>query len=140
MTTFALDLSKAIEKAKDQAEVAVRKIVIKLFSSVIEKSPVGNPDLWKVPKEGYVGGRFRANWNLSFGSPDLTTTEQIDPSGSAAKGRVVAKMAQYKLSDMSIYLTNNLPYAQRLEEGWSGQAPQGMVRLSVLEATKGYGV
>ena len=30
-----------------------------------------------------------------------------------------------------ITLTNNLPYAQRLEYGWSQQAPQGFVRVNV---------
>lgn len=32
-----------------------------------------------------------------------------------------------------VYLTNSLPYAQRLEHGWSKQAPRGMVRLSAIE-------
>jgi len=32
-----------------------------------------------------------------------------------------------------IYLTNNLPYAQRLEEGYSQQAPAGMVALTIQE-------
>ena len=140
MTTFALDLTKAIEKAKEQAELAVRRIVIQLFSEVVDMSPVGNPDLWKSPKQGYVGGRFRANWNISFGSPDLSTTEQIDPSGSGSKGRISAQMGKYKLSDSSVFLTNNLPYAQRLEEGWSEkQAPHGMVRVSVARFNAGYG-
>jgi len=32
----------------------------------------------------------------------------------------------------TIYLVNNLPYAQRLEGGWSHrQAPNGMVALSI---------
>jgi hypothetical protein len=30
-------------------------------------------------------------------------------------------------------MTNALPYARRLEYGWSRQAPYGMVRYSVLE-------
>jgi hypothetical protein len=31
-----------------------------------------------------------------------------------------------------IYLTNALPYARRLEYGWSKQAPSGMVRISAM--------
>ena len=30
-----------------------------------------------------------------------------------------------------IYLSNGLPYAKRLENGWSRQAPTGMVRINV---------
>ena len=67
MTTFALDLSKAIEKAKEQAELIIKKTTIQLFSGVIEKSPVDT-------------GRFRANWNVSFGAFNVTTSEETDPS------------------------------------------------------------
>jgi hypothetical protein len=33
----------------------------------------------------------------------------------------------------TIWLMNNLPYAQPLEYGHSSQAPAGMVRISVIE-------
>ena len=37
-----------------------------------------------------------------------------------------------ELAGNVVYLTNNLPYAQRLEyEGWSKQAPAGMVRVNM---------
>ena len=127
MTTFALDLSKAIEKAKDQAELIVKKTTIQLFSNVIEKSPVDT-------------GRFRANWNVSFGSFDTSTTQETDPSGSQSKGKVYQALSTYKLADQSVFLGNSLPYAERLENGWSKQAPAGMVRLSILEANKSLGV
>jgi hypothetical protein len=126
MTTFALDLSKAIEKAKDQAELIVKKTTIQLFSSVIEKSPVDT-------------GRFRANWNVSFGAFNPQTTEEVDPSGSQSKSKVYQALANYQLKDQSVFLGNSLPYAERLENGWSKQAPAGMVRLSILEANKALG-
>lgn len=126
MTTFALDISKAIEKAKGQAELVVRKISIDLFSSVIQKSPVDT-------------GRFRANWNVSLNAPDESTSEETDPTGLNSTNRVVSVVASYKLADQSIYLTNNLQYANRLENGWSKQAPAGMVRLSMMETSRKYG-
>ena len=124
MTTFALDLSKAIERAQKDAELIVKKAAIGVFSSVIDKSPVDT-------------GRFRANWNISFSAPDESVSEDTDKTGAESKGRVYKAMSGYKLKDQSIYLTNSLPYAMRLEEGWSGQAPQGMVRLSVMEFNAG---
>ena len=120
MTTFALDLSKAIEKAKGQTEAVIKKAAFSVFQSVIQKSPVDT-------------GRFRANWNLSVGNPDLSTSEATDKTGSASIGKVASGITQYKLSDGSVFLTNNLPYAMRLEDGYSGQAPNGMVRLSIVE-------
>jgi hypothetical protein len=184
MTTFALDLSKAIEAAKDDAENSVRSICINLFSEVVDMSPVGNPDLWEANQgavymrqthnlfvdainadageggkkvrrmgkkklretyalkagKGYVGGHFRRNWNISFNAPDRSTTKETDASGNVAKGKIKALMKTYQLGDMSVFLTNNLPYAQRLEEGWSEkQAPHGMVRLSIARFNAGYG-
>lgn len=118
--TFALDLSKAIEKAKDNAELVARKITLELFSNVILKSPVDT-------------GRFRANWNCSIGSADKSTSAATDKEGSGAIGRMRAEVTKFTLNGQSIFLSNSLPYAERLENGWSDQAPQGMVRLSVME-------
>ena len=154
--TFALDLSKAIEKAKDKAEQVARYVAIDLFTRVIEKSPVAYPPNWKSviewearkaagktkaksPADGYIGGRFRANWNCSIGSPDKSTTKETDPSGSIAKAKVSAVVASFKLDGQSVYLCNSLEYAQALEEGHSGQTPQGMVRLSVIEVQNSVG-
>lgn len=118
--TFALDLSKAIEKAKDHAELVARKITLELFSNVILKSPVDT-------------GRFRANWNCSIGSSDKSTSAATDKEGSGAIGRMRAEVTKFTLNGQSIFLSNSLPYAERLENGWSDQAPHGMVRLSVME-------
>ena len=120
MTTFALDLSKQIEAAKAKTELVAKKTMIELFNRVIQKSPVDT-------------GRFRANWNYSLGSPYLSTSEATDPGGSIASARATSTVVSYTLNGQSVFLTNSLPYAERLENGWSGQAPNGMVRLSVME-------
>lgn len=128
MTTFALDLSKQIEAAKDQAELVAKKITIELFSRVIEKSPVDT-------------GRFRANWNCSIGSPNLSTSESTDKSarGEPSVSKMTGQVLNFDMSDQSVFLTNNLPYAGVLEygrdNGKSGsiQAPNGMVRISIIE-------
>ena len=125
--TFALDLSKAIEKAKDKAELVTRKIALELFSNVILKSPVDT-------------GRFRANWNCSIGSVDKSISAATDKEGSGAIGRVRAEVMKYTLDGRSIFLANSLPYAERLENGWSDQAPQGMVRLSIIETNNAINV
>lgn len=79
--------------------------------------------------KGYVGGRFRANWNTSVTAPDETVTDDVDPSGSKATANVLAKMGG---AGSVTFLTNGLPYGERLEyEGWSKQSPAGMVRVSM---------
>jgi len=126
MSSFALDLSKAIEKAKDQQKLVAKKIMLDLFSSVIKKSPVDT-------------GRFRANWNVAYGSPDTTTTDDTDKSGSVAITKVTSKVGAYEFKDGSVWLSNSLPYSVRLENGWSQQAPVGMVRISLIDIQNTYG-
>jgi hypothetical protein len=172
-----------VERAKVDIETVARKATLQLFQSVIDLSPVGNPDTWKSnekvmyrrethnvfvdainadiaadPKNftrtgkqkvpfakkktifalraayplavgrGYVGGRFRANCVVSQGEIDRTTSEETSRAKSDGEAQ---KALTLELGGV-IYLTNSLPYAQRLEHGWSKQAPTGMVRKSAV--------
>ncbi|KAF1706288.1 HK97 gp10 family phage protein [Pseudoxanthomonas sacheonensis] len=133
MSTFALDLTRFAEKAEGNAEKVVRKIGIDLFSRTVERTPVGNPENWASPAPaGYVGGRARANWNCSIGAASFKVTDETDKSGNATQAKIRNTLHDWKQGD--IYLMNSLPYIRRLEyDGWSGQAPQGMVRITVTE-------
>lgn len=115
--SFALDVSKFVEKAKKNPEKVMRQVSIKLFSAIIKASPVDT-------------GRFRMNWMASGGTPDSGVTDATDKSGNTATGNATSFVL--KATDWREFtLTNNLPYAQRLEYGWSQQAPAGMVRTNV---------
>lgn len=82
---------------------------------------------------GYVGGRFRANWQVQVESPAADVLDDIDAGGNKAIARALAAVVDFK-SGPAIYITNNLPYGRRLEyEGWSKQAPAGMVRITAAE-------
>lgn len=130
--SFELDISKFAAKAKGNAEKVVKKVVLDLGKKVVERSPVGDASYWKnPPPKGYVGGRFRANWQhgTTMPSGDL---QAIDPSGGVSLSRIESSLTASQAFGVH-YLVNNLPYAQRLENGWSRQAPQGMVGLTVVE-------
>lgn len=115
--SFALDVSKFVEKAKKNPEKVMRQVSIKLFSAIIKASPVDT-------------GRFRMNWMASGGTPASGVTDATDKSGNIATGNATSFVL--KATDWREFtLTNNLPYAQRLEYGWSQQAPQGFVRVNV---------
>ena len=131
MSSFSIPFDQLAAKLKLDLDTVVRKSTLDLFKAVVLKSPVGNPDNWKYPAPpGYVGGRFRANWNCTVGAPDESTTE------STAQGRGISE-AQKALTFASgdvVYFVNGLPYAYRLEnEGWSKQALAGMIKISVTE-------
>ena len=84
--------------------------------------------------KNYTGGRFRGNWQVTFDRPAVGAIDRVDKAGTAtlAAGREV--LAHYNSGEYgSIWFTNNVPYAQRLEYGWSKQAPAGIVRVVAAE-------
>ena len=128
--SFAANLNKLCKRAKDKAHVVVRKTAFELQGMMIDTSPVRT-------------GRFRSNWAVGLGAINTSTDAAPDKTGDAAKGRAQAALQGWK-PGQTIYLSNSLPYARRLEMGWSKQAPQGMVRRVVqrygdalAEAVKG---
>lgn len=176
--SFSLQLAEFIEKAKGNTEQVVQKVAIDLISAVIDRSPVGNPELWAVNQtareynlevvrfnaalrddpnnltkagrlkrglkvndsmdivspDGYVGGRFRGNWQVTFDTKATGQLERIDPQGDSTKSAASQVVLGFTSDVGTIWAVNNLPYGPRLEfEGWSSQAPAGMVRVSVTE-------
>lgn len=115
---FADDLKKYCEKTKADVNTVVRKTALQLQTSVVALSPVDT-------------GRFRANWVCSVGGLSKITTTVTDKTGELSIARVEAALQTWE-PGQTIYLTNSLPYAARLEyDAWSKQAPAGMVRLTV---------
>lgn len=138
MTAFSIPLAQLAEKAKLDLETVARKATADLFRAVVLRSPVDT-------------GRFRANWNVSYGQPDLTTTAEVDTHAKrlkdggikvdfskqvANKGRGLQEAAKPLGLPVGgiVFLSNGLPYAKRLEyDSWSKQAPAGMIRISAAE-------
>lgn len=131
--SFALDLKAFADKTSEKANLVVKKIVIDVGTSLVMKSPVGDASYWIHPAPpGYVGGRFRGNWQYGLNAVNRLTSEKIDPEGAATISAIVGKVDDTPAGEVH-YITNSLPYGDRLENGWSRQAPQGMVGLTVLE-------
>lgn len=118
---MALAFDRQIEafakKANISIDRAIRGTSIKLFSAIILASPVDT-------------GRFRANWQASNERPASGTTFSEDKSGSGAINNVTTYINGAPFAN-EFTLANNLPYAYKLEFGYSTQAPQGMVRINV---------
>ncbi len=83
-----------------------------------------------VTGQGYVGGRFRGNWQFSIDSPATDELDRIDPSGNEAIAALLAQVQALTIGQTA-YIVNNLPYAVPLEYGHSTQAPAGMVRVTL---------
>ena len=110
-----------------------KKLAIELLSRIIDKNPVGNPDLWKGPApKGYVGGRSRSNWQVAVTQPPETSVTGIDASGGSALTAGLGHLATSKPFG-TVWIFNNVRYITALEEGHSSQAPAGMVAVSLAE-------
>ena len=131
--SFGNKLHDFAKKTGGKLDDVARDVVINIGKSVVEMSPVGDPDLWvSKPPPGYVGGRFRANWQHGFGSTASGTLDEIDASGGVSLANIQAGVDSNPAAGIH-FISNNLPYAQRLENGYSSQAPAGMVGLTVIK-------
>ena len=119
MAGFADQVKAWERKTERKMDLAVRKIALEMFRKIILKSPVDT-------------GRFRGNWQLAIGSVPNGTLELDDKTGTATIAKGTATSLGANAGDI-IYFANNLPYARRLEEGYSQQAPNGMVALTIQE-------
>ena len=115
--SFARDLDRFRLKVDAAHSDSARGVALELFRSVIMDSPVDT-------------GRFRGNWQASLQAPATNELERLDLSGGAAIGAMQGVVTGWNGTGV-VFMANNLPYAQRLEYGWSKQAPQGMVRKNV---------
>lgn len=133
--SFSSDIAKFAAKTIRKNNAIVRKIVIDLGTSLVLKTPVGNPTLWQNPEgspEGYAGGAARANWQYGNGEMPEGVLDLIDKGGNSTINRIIGGVQASPAASIH-WVANNLPYMKRLEEGWSKQAPQGMLRLTVTE-------
>jgi hypothetical protein len=135
MAQFELDLKRLVSELKSNADLVVRRIIFGVAERIDMRSPVGNPELWKnaAPK-GYVGGHFRANWQLGVNRVPEGEIVGEDKDGKKTQEAIKSSVPTPSYGPPVYYLVNNVPYAIRLEEGWSKQAPpQGIVQLTVIE-------
>lgn len=82
--------------------------------------------------DGYVGGRYRGNWQVMFNSTTNNETGRIDASGADTLNAGKTLLDGYKAEDTyRIWIVNNVPYAMRLEFGHSKQQPTGNARIAI---------
>ncbi len=117
--SFSASVGQWGSKTKGKVDQTRRATCLKLFSAVILDTPV-------------LSGRLRGNWLCGVDVLKLFTTETEDKSGQLTMMTVENELQKLK-GDQTAYLSNNLPYAARVEfDGWSSvKAPEGMMRKNV---------
>ena len=117
------------------ASRVVNATIIDMFSKIVDRTPVGNPSLWSYPAPtGYNPGTLKASWAIDYNTNGAIRNEKgqfASFSGIGNAGGVKFTVTGNYRQDAIIY--NTQPYAQRVETGWSTQAPQGMMRITIKE-------
>ena len=118
-----LQLSEMVPWLEQETEVICRKTALDTQARESRMTPV-------------LSGRARAGWGISVGA----ASEEMPSEGETSYpppdlGRAIATLAEFRLGD-DINVTNNLPYIERLNAGWSKKAPAGFVDLALEEALR----
>lgn len=116
MTPIADQIAAALKtKVYDVQADLVRETAIRAAGNIAAGTPVDE-------------GTARANWNLSAEAPDLTTTESTTQQNY--------DIEQFTGEEKALYVSNGLPYIERLNEGSSVQAPANFVEQGVMLAKR----
>jgi hypothetical protein len=118
--SFSSDLNRFRQTVIERHIKIKRKAAFDLFSAIIMETPVDK-------------GVLRNNWFVEMGAHgSRATTTEKDKTGVGTRVRTSEKLRQTSI-EKDIVFTNNLPYAARIEfDGWSGKAPDGMVRVNTM--------
>lgn len=121
MAEFSSVIKRFAAQTKDKETLVIRKIAIECFKRIILGTPVDE-------------GLARGNWQASTGSPVSGIINRLDPTGAIAIAAMVSEVAGWTpKDDLPAFITNNLPYIQRLNEGWSKQAPAHFVEQVISD-------
>lgn len=129
------ELVKYAQRQNLRVDDIAAKALLDVTSRVILKTPVDT-------------GRARANWQPSLAAPASGKVNTQDKSGGSSL-RSSAVLLNGRAAGYEYFLVNNLPYASVLEyglygtgeyatvkttrDGYSVQAPEGMLRVSIRE-------
>lgn len=135
MAKNLLDLAERLEKKAKAIDEAASQTAadtaLAIVGDLAYKTPVDTSQAlsnWQVTLQNPASGKI---------SPHFPGLQGSTYRQSAAETINIAKaVLKNKKPGQAIYITNNLPYIRRLNDGYSGQAPAGFVERAVLIGRK----
>jgi hypothetical protein len=122
--TFSQRLDRIAANVPKRSDEIVRRASLAASAAVITATPVDT-------------GRARSNWQVGLNEPITNVRETMGVSPQPAIEEARQRVRTYDGTlHRAIFLTNNLPYIQRLNEGYSAQAPAGFVQAAIKMAVK----
>jgi len=107
------------EALMGEIDEEVRKTALVVLSNLVVSSPVDT-------------GRFRGNWQIGIDMPKTSILNTDDKSGGITISAGAGEIGRVRNIDFeSIFITNNMPYGETLNNGSSTQAPAGFVESAI---------
>lgn len=124
------------EKVKEQVRSKIVAYGTTLVRELVASTPIRT-------------GQAKANWQASIGQP---SGRMIGPSGYTSSIKALARdlpqrvdysgynsetyatISRFQIGQV-LYIYNDLPYIERLNAGYSAQAPAGFVETAVMRAS-----
>lgn len=145
---FQVTMERMKELVPQRLDLFVKAFVQTVFNEIQSAgrhspgTPVADPTKWNPPRppESHIGGFARASWQGGLNSMpqhELDASLMGAPEVTAVLTASIRKNESIALEAKAgdrIYFVNYAPYIRRLEFGWSQQAPEGMVRVTILNA------
>lgn len=117
MATYENDLS-IMDDLEDHVSAVSKKLMIDIDRRVVFETPVDTASA----KRSWVAGVNRSPTEVF----DLPGGSNINAAESQAIQQAESTISRAKAFD-TIYVVNNQPYIERLNDGWSNQAPSRYV-------------
>ncbi len=124
MAGWSIPPTAFITQVEGDMTKQLRIIAMALLGEIILRSPVDT-------------GRFRGNTTVTINSPVFAAMETYDKTGGATLAKGAAALKGLKPFSL-IYIQNNLPYAEKLENGHSKQAPSGVFGVAFAGVAAAY--
>jgi hypothetical protein len=136
LQVFGKRVKKIAKEMEDKLNRKMMGLAITIQQALVLSTPVDT-------------GRARANWQVTLDTPAKNEVEASGgnahvgfvrdeagrftkrfPSAQEAIARAQATLA-HRRPEQNIFISNNVPYIKRLNEGWSAQAPAGFVEQAI---------
>lgn len=112
MKSFKLQWKEITEKLHDTLEKVIVDAAGRTYQEMVDKTPVDS-------------GALRRAWEIDYGQGYLDLASNYQTKFNAETFGI-----DYTLGD-EIWVRNQKRYAERIEYGYSRQAPAGMMRISI---------
>lgn len=120
MGTFSADIGRFIQESEQKANLVLRKVAIDTTERVRLKTPVDT-------------GQLRSSWTCKLGSMPSTYNGDDTANTQFSMGDTLFIATDKAYAPMLEYGLYPQPGGAKTVNGFSVQAPQGMVRISIQE-------